>query len=210
MHNHDYSDLLARCQALEEELEEANKEIAALKSDLEGSDGYAADARKKIKQLQAENSELRECSKSHETLIQQYETKLSKAESRIHELEADRNSKAPLIKVAVDIRCRYLEQAQAVDTEATWGKCNQDIVEAGNRAAHSAMGHVDMLLFRHDYLDMGRKLKLARIFTNLYKSNPENYDSMSEKMLKAIDCEATIRTVTVRRPREHNILSHYS
>lgn len=235
--------LLARCQALEEELQKRNQELEAanmeidtanlkqldteakyeeiveslklrlneyieknaeLTSDLEGSEGYARDARKKYKQLQAEYEESRHklqqlqiLSESLQSTTQEQNATILKVECRVKELEADRDSKAPLIKVALDIRSRYLEQAKAVDTETTWGKGQKDVIECGNKAAHNAMGHVDKLLFRDDYLDRGRRFKMAKIFKNLYKSSPEQYGSMSEKMLKAIDCEATIRTVTV-------------
>jgi hypothetical protein len=117
--------------------------------------------------------------------------------ARIAELEQDRDLKDPLFQVGVSIRVRYLEMAKKMALGSPRAKLDISSIEKGNEAAHHAMGEVDAILFQGDILSAQAKNRLTIPFTELYKSSPKDYSSMSKKMSQVINCEATIRTLNV-------------
>lgn len=182
--------LLARCRALEAhitrlneladdarreigrlnfELQESQQEVASLKVDLEGAEGYSK--------------------------VKREEQKILK--SRIALLEKDRELKDPLFKVGVSIRARYLEMSKKLTLSLPRSGLDKECIEAGNAAAHDAMGEVDAILFQGDILSAEVKNNLEISFTELYKSGPGDYGSLSKRMAQVIDCAATIRTLNV-------------
>ena len=122
---------------------------------------------------------------------------MNELELRVGELERDRDLKEPLFKIGVAIRLRNLELARALLSNIHSSKLNQGLIKKGNAAAHRGMGSVDASLFQQDIAPNVVKCNLSITFKELYKSEPLKYGSMSPKMLEAIDCEVTIRTLVV-------------
>jgi hypothetical protein len=151
------------------ELRASQKEVADLKADLEVAENYGQTKREEQKILK----------------------------SRIAEFEKDRDLKDPLFQVGVSIRARYLEMAKKSALGSPRAKLDTICIERGNTAAHEAMGQVDAILFQGDILSAEEKDRLSGPFAELYKLKPEDYCSLSQKMSKIIDCEATIRTLNV-------------
>lgn len=151
------------------ELRASQKEVADLRADLEVVENYGKVKREEQKNL----------------------------ESRIAELEKDREVKDPLFKVGVSIRSRYLEMAKKLAMGSPRSKLDVTCIERGNEAAHGAMGQADAILFHGDILSAEARGRLSVPFTEVYRSKPGDYSSLSPKMKQVIDCEATIRTLNV-------------
>jgi hypothetical protein len=222
--------------AAREEATLLRKEISDLKADLEGSENYARDLRKRHKSLQraqldskeqldgkavvssdiftrseARISELGVQPTERVTKLEERITELDgeartsdarikELQLRVEQLERERDLKEPLFKIAVAIRLRYLEHARVPLFNVHSSKLNQELIKSGNAAAHHGIGSVDASLFQGDILcnvPKAAKQNFIRTFNDLYKSEPANHGSMPSKMVEAIDCEATIRTLVV-------------
>jgi hypothetical protein len=185
-----FNRLLAHCRAIEDDiarlsyyandatrevaslnlkLQESRKEVADLEADLEAADVYGKAKREEQKILQ----------------------------SRIAELEHDRDLKDPIFRIGVSIRVRYLEMAKKMAMGSPRARLDTSSIEKGNEAAHHAMGEADAVLFQINTLSTEAKDRLTIPFTELYRASPEEYASLPKKMRLVINCEATIRTLNV-------------
>lgn len=67
---------------------------------------------------------------------------------QITDLEIDRNLKAPIIQIGVDVRLRNLEQTREALNEVPRAQVDHTVVMNGNIAAHRANGTVDAALIK--------------------------------------------------------------
>jgi hypothetical protein len=156
-------------------LQGSDKEKELLEGDLFGSQAHAEDLGRKGKAL-------REELQSKEKEVVRLSGLVEDYEHRILILEGDRDLNEPLVKIALEVRARYLEQAAGADTSTQKKKSyNQDIIKAGNKAAHSAIGEADRLLFRDGCLKQTDHEKLAKVYQNLYHCSYEEYGCMPRR-----------------------------
>lgn len=76
------------------------------------------------------------------------ETKLRLGlEKEVKQLKADRDRKEPLVKIGIDVRLRFLEQAKEHVPSQKRVRVEREVLELGNRAAHGGCGEADGSLF---------------------------------------------------------------
>jgi hypothetical protein len=119
-------------------------------------------------------------------------TELTEEVSR---LESDRDILAPIVKIGVDIRLRYLEDARETALGIPRGDIDRAIIMNGNNAAHRANVIADAVLFKQELIPDENLIDAKRIFEDLYCNPPSNYTCCSPRVDKLLDCRATIRTV---------------
>jgi hypothetical protein len=83
-------------------------------------------------------------------------------------MEKDRDLKAPLVKAAVEVRLRFVEQAREAVLNVSRGEVDLAIIENGNKAAHHANGEMDAELFTAVLVPEEYKEAATEIYKNLY------------------------------------------
>jgi hypothetical protein len=159
--------------------------------------------------LEREVDELRALRVSSKTELNKTRSDLSIAKARISNqsetitelteevsrLESDRDILAPIVKIGVDIRLRYLEDAREIALGIPRGDIDRAVIMNGNNAAHRANGVADAVLFKQELIPDENLIDAKRIFEDLYCNPPSNYTCCTPKVDKMLDCRATIRTV---------------
>jgi hypothetical protein len=116
-------------------------------------------------------------------------------------LESDRDLKAPILQIGVDVRLRNLEQARESLLNVSRDETNRTIVMNGNTAAHRANGAVDAAMFQAGLISDEYMEEAKEIFKQMYQVEPSEYGCWSPKLLRLIDCQATVSTVKAFRGR---------
>ncbi len=119
--------------------------------------------------------------------------------SEVSDLERDRDLKAPILQIGLDIRLRNLEHAAEMVPKIPRDEIDGAIIMNGNNAVHRANGAVDTAIFQaglvpDDYMEC-----FEAIFEEIYMVAPSQYGGWCPKVLRLIDCRATIKTVKAFR-----------
>jgi hypothetical protein len=120
-------------------------------------------------------------------------------------LESDRDLKAPILQIGVDVRLRNLEQARETLLNVSRDETNRTIVMNGNTAAHRANGAVDAAMFQAGLISDEYMEEAKEIFKQMYQVEPSEYGCWSPKLLRLIDCQATVSTVKAFRGRNASL-----
>jgi chromosome segregation ATPase len=121
--------------------------------------------------------------------------------SNISKLERDRDLKAPVLQIGVDVRLRNFEHARETYLEVPRDEIDRSIIMNGNVAAHSANGAVDAAMFQAGLVPDEYMEDAEAIFKKMYQVEPSKYGCWSPKVLRLVDCQATINTVKAVRGR---------
>lgn len=152
-------------------------EVTDLKSDLEGKDGYTEDLRGRFKALRVEHEDVVQKLKASEAELKSAQSEASKLREQleaqageasddwafltlkketdlrlslqedVEKLKKERDQKEPLVKIGMDVRLRFLEQAKQCIWYQKRDKFSKHMQEIGNRAAHGGNGEADASLF---------------------------------------------------------------
>jgi hypothetical protein len=193
--------LLARCQSMEAQISKLNEEAEASKKEKAAALEEVATANLKLQESEKEIEYLRTDLEGLEVYGKVKREEQNSLQSRIAELERDRDLKEPLVQVGVSVRLRYLEWAKKRLSGFKRSELDYPNIQRGNDAAHNAMGEVDVILFQGDILPTTVKTSVTMPFTELYRSTPGDYSSQPRKMLQVINCEGTLRTLNVLNER---------
>ncbi|KAL3419387.1 hypothetical protein PVAG01_09609 [Phlyctema vagabunda] len=198
LHKQDSEVSQRRYAELEKKFTAQQKEESILRSDIEGWEDLHLTEVKKRKALQQEVDTLKEYQKIEGTRVRSLSSQLKAKDvemtvlkSKIAELEETQPSLEPLAEIGAAIRTRFMHQARQM---VTGEPSNRETIKRGNAAAHRADGRADAALLNGDYMTKADFSRMSSVFKNLYKQNPMDYGSWPQKILDAIDCEATIRT----------------
>jgi hypothetical protein len=162
----------------------------------------ARDLEREVDELRAlrvsSNKELRKTrnnlSFANASLSNQSET-ITELTEEVSRLKIDRDVLAPIVKIGVDIRLRYLEDARETALGVPRSDIDRAIIMNGNNAAHRANGVADAVLFKQELIPDENLIDAKRIFEDLYRNPPSNYTCFTSRLDKLLDCRATIRMV---------------
>jgi hypothetical protein len=175
----------SRCRILKLEIRDLEHEIQVLQND---------------KDLLGKDLEITQ-DKLHKLKVRtsRQEKVIKDLKSEVSNLERDRDLKAPILQIGVDIRLRNLEHAAETVLKIRRDEIDGAIIMNGNNAAHRANGAVDAAIFQaglvpEDYMECAEE-----IFEEMYEVAPSAYGGWSPKVLRLIDCRATIKTVKAFR-----------
>jgi chromosome segregation ATPase len=180
-----YSFLQMRCNILKQEVRHLEREAEDLRDDKDS--------------LGKELNNMRDKLCKANTRVNRQDKFIKELKSEVSDLERDRDLKAPILQIGVDIRLRNLEHAAETVLKIPRDEIDGAIIMNGNNAAHRANGAVDAALFQaglvpEDYMESAEK-----IFEEMYTVAPSEYGGWSPKVLRLIDCRATIKTVKAFR-----------
>ncbi|KAE9378743.1 hypothetical protein N431DRAFT_460073 [Stipitochalara longipes BDJ] len=195
--------------------EQVEKELETLRKDKHTQDLIIGEVRRQAKENAAKRKRLESASEAAERKLNTAERELSSAETRISQqdatikdlklevskLEMDRDLKAPLLQIGVEIRLRNLEHARETLLEVPRGEINKAIIMNGNLAAHSAIGAVDAAMFKADLVPENFVEEATKVFKKMYQIEPSRYGIWCPKVLRLMDCRATVNTVKAFRGR---------
>lgn len=123
---------------------------------------------------------------------------IEELQSKIVELEKDREFNAPFVRCAIDARLGFLESARFVthDTMAVTSGQTQEARINAKVASQCANGQLDAALFRAglvpiDYLETANK-----VFKELYSVSPSRYEHWGPQAARVVDCQATLKSLT--------------
>jgi hypothetical protein len=177
--------------------EAAQADIIDLKSDKEGLEkeiirlrGTIEESCTQLSEATRENVELGEKSS-------QLRTKVSELEMEVSALKEDREIKAPLIQLAVDIRLRYLEFARETALKITRTDADRVVIINGNTAAHRANGALDAAIFKTGLVPDCYLAVASHIFEHLYLASPAEYRLLgwTSKIQRIQNCTATLKSL---------------
>jgi hypothetical protein len=129
------------------------------------------------------------------TRISNQSETITELTEEVSQLESNRALLAPLVKIGVNIRLRYLEDARETALGVPRGDIDRAIIMNGNNAAHRGNGVADAVLFKQELIPDENLIDAKRIFEDLYDNPPPNYKCCDSRLHKLLDCRATIRTV---------------
>lgn len=123
---------------------------------------------------------------------------IEELQSKILELEKERESHAPFVRFAVDARLGFLESARVTtmnDTKAEMSGQNCETSINAKTASQCGNGQLDAALFSAglvpiDYLDAA-----AAIFKELYSITPSRYGQWGPQAARVVDCQATLKSL---------------
>jgi hypothetical protein len=133
------------------------------------------------------------------TRINRQEKSIKELKSKVSDVERDRDLKAPILQIGIDIRLRNLEHAAETVLKVPRDEIDGAIIMNGNNAAHRANGAVDAALFQAGLVPEDYMERAEEIFEEMYTVAPSEYGGWSPKVLRLIDCRATIKTVKAFR-----------
>jgi len=195
----------ARCQQLrwehkgrQESLNAAQIEIASLQHEVTNLKVHQGSIERKLDTTISELSSAR-------TSIDRQVATIKGLKSDISKLEGDRDLKAPLLQIGVDVRLRNLENARETLLEVSKRDIDRAIIVNGNIAAHSANGAVDAAMFQAGLVPDEYIEEATGVFKDMYKVNPSQYGCWCPKVLQLFDFQATIRTVKSFRDRNTSL-----
>ncbi|XMA08865.1 hypothetical protein WAI453_001656 [Rhynchosporium graminicola] len=128
-------------------------------------------------------------------LEMKYRRQSRKIESLVkekQELEEQRDLLDPIVQIGVDVRLRNLEWARETVLNIPATDIDRAIILSGNIAAHRANGVVDAAMFEADLVPEEYIEEASEVFEKMYDVKPRDIGRWSEKMLRLIDCRATV------------------
>lgn len=162
----------------------------------------ARDLEREVDELRAlrvtsmkELSKVRSDLSNAKTRISNQSETITELTEEVSRLESDRDLLAPIVKIGVDIRLRYLEDARETALGIPRGDIDRAIIMNGNNAAHRANGVADAVLFKQELIPDDSLINATRLFEDLYCNPPSDYRCCTSRVNKLLDCRATIRTV---------------
>lgn len=160
---------------------EMERDMERLHDDCDRLGKNRAILRRKLTEVEAQNS------KNAQDLLE--------ARNEINELKSTRDSVEPILKIGVDIRLRNMEWAR----EPVLGVATKDIDRArilnGNIAAHRANGAVDAVMFEAGLVPEEFIEEASNVYEKLFNVKPSSYKCWSSKVLRLLDCRATVTTL---------------
>ena len=157
-----------------DDVSQLKRELTSLKSEFNKTE-------KDLSNIKAQNG-------IHAQTIQSLDTQIAV-------LEVDRDLKAPLVKVAVDLRLRYLELARETVFKLSRGQVDRGIIMNGNNAANRGIGALDAVLFKLGVVPDEYMEDAKQIFEELYTVAPSDYGCYPPKALRLVDCRATLASL---------------
>jgi hypothetical protein len=112
---------------------------------------------------------------------------------RQSEWDEEMKMKAPLVKLAVDIRLRVFEQYRKSKPHIFGKEVDDAIIQNGNKAAHRAYGGIDAAIFKVGLIPESYLEEAKHVFRKLYQAEPHEYPKLSPKALRHLDCQASIK-----------------
>jgi hypothetical protein len=174
------------------------KEESDLKSKTQGLEKEIIRLRKILEEICIQSPEATSENVEQWDIASQLHAKVTKLEMEVSSLKQDRDLKAPLIQLAVDIRLRYLEIARETAFQTSRTDENKVIIMNGNIAAHRANGAVDAAIFKAGLVPACYKEAATKIFEHLYLLLPEQYGCWSPKTQRIQDCSATLASLKLQ------------
>ncbi|KAE8446679.1 hypothetical protein EG329_011723 [Mollisiaceae sp. DMI_Dod_QoI] len=144
---------------------------------VEGQDKQVADLKSEVADLVSEVNLRVEKNRIRDEKERFAVWQLEKTRKKVKSLEIDRDAKAPLVQIGIQIRQRYMEQESAGGISDVW------IVRRGNTAAHERNGAADSAIFKlglWNWDDHGQK------FEDIYGSDIEGYTKASENWTRFV------------------------
>lgn len=121
----------------------------------------------------------------------------------IRDLEKRIKCNDPLVKSAVAVRFRHLEQTRASASNGPVSRNSREIIDAGNKAAHRCNGVVDAALFKSGNVPADRLEEMRAHFQTLYQMEPEEFPgSWSPMTVRVADCIAMKKTLSLGEENE--------
>jgi hypothetical protein len=179
---------------LRRDYDDAKQEIGDLKRDIRDLKGD-----KRLLQRQLDDAE-DESLKKRGTIGRQANI-IKDLKSEVLALESERDLKAPILQIGIDVRLRNFEHARETLLNTSRDESNRALITNGNTAAHRANGAVDAAMFQADLVPDEYIEDAEEIFSEMYEVEPSKYGCWSPKVLRLIDCRATVNTVKAFRGR---------
>ncbi|KAF4627503.1 hypothetical protein G7Y89_g10648 [Cudoniella acicularis] len=165
--------------------------------DYESLKRYTEDLRSRHKEMKERLVAAEKQTADLEKEVVVYKAAAESAEKEAESAKEQLERVAPLIDVGVRVRLRFMEQAQEHVLERKPEILNQEIILAGNAAAHGGFGRADALLFKLGFVPQGVHENLFKVFHDLYQIYPNHYEEMPAKLLEATNYEVTLKTMNV-------------
>jgi chromosome segregation ATPase len=190
----DYGELENARDRYREKYEDAKSDIRDLNNEVKGLKG---DKHSLNKRLDVAEDELSDA----QARINRQAKTIKDLKAEISALERDRDLKAPILQIGVDVRLRNLEHARDTVLEVSRGELDRAIIMNGNIAAHRANAAVDAAIFQAGLVSDEYMEEAKYVFKRMYQVEPSNYGCWSPKVLRMIDCQATVMSVKAIRRR---------